>query len=100
MKLDPWEVPEDLRVAAIELNDARDDLTDVIKRLRDRFRQEGILPGWVPMGEGEALAWNGRDFILTRGNPVLSASIQKRMEASDLIPSLYEECKRTSLGKP
>lgn len=85
---------EEVRALAMELNDARDDLTDELKAAKTKF--VGLMPGWVPMLKGE-LVWDGRDlFYVRNGNwsPALSCSMEIRTAMADKLEPLYDDCTR------
>lgn len=95
---------DDIRALGMELNDARDDLNDALKRCEKIFLEKGVLPGWLVMKDDDALSWDGiriRHFLVshrntqaTAGTSVTETSLRVRILAAGYIEKLYLECTR------
>lgn len=94
---------EDLQVVAFNLNDALDEMRDLIYEMEDKFRSLKLRPGWTHLSDGEALVWNGAIFIVDGPNgltQLTSAGKDRRIQAVGRIPDLYEELVRPRLLEP
>lgn len=93
-KLQAFGDSEDGQVLRLELDDAREDLNDALRTAATLF--EGVLPGRVPLLDGE-LAWNGKDLCLLkdgRWSSLVTTPLKYRMGSASVLQALYDECTR------
>lgn len=88
---------EDLQVKALELSDATDDLNDVFTKAVESLRALRIRPGWVPLSDGRAVIWDGKELLYDNGKEsmrVLNTGRRVRLEAAAVMPLLAAELMR------
>ena len=84
---------EDIRVLALELEDAREDLNDALRKVAENFRRVELPPVLISMPHVGELIWNGLDLFFSTNRewtPLLSASLDARIAAAKHIEALYE----------
>lgn len=89
-----------LDVAALELQDALDDMNDAIRNLEEVFRLHKYRPGWVPIDDQAALIWTGDILMYDSGKsitPLLSTNKKLRFRSMAFMVPLYEELSRKRL---
>ena len=84
---------EDLQVAALNLNDATDDMNDQILALEKTLREQKYLPGSIPLQFGALFLWDGErlrlDDLRSR-NPLSSQTRAIRIKLLGRIPDLVK----------
>jgi hypothetical protein len=98
--LDDKELWLEMEALSMELHDQLDDMNDAFRNLEGEFRKCKVRPGWVPVGEGEALLWNGQ--ILQYENQkgvwvLLGLNKELRIKALSFVTALCEELSRERL---
>jgi hypothetical protein len=91
--LDDVKLWEDLKVAALDLNDASDDFSEKLRKVEEVLRSMRTRPAWVALDKpNHALLWTGWCLEYDDGenpfHPLLGASRAKRVLAAQYLPSL------------
>lgn len=85
---------EDLQVAAVDLDDATEDMNDAIRAAQKAFRDHEIPSARVYLDADRALVWNGAEFLIetnragARIRSLLSCSRKDRVDGCGKIPEL------------
>jgi len=89
-----------LKVAALDLGDALDDMNATIRDIEETFRLHRLRPGWVPIDDQAALIWTGVNLVCDSGKssqPLLGTNKEWRIRSMAFVMPLWEELSRKRL---